>query len=133
MGLNCRPPKFNLFWDSICFGTQLSLFAFGTQSSISLAKHQKIEGGPFGENFSGKKVSQCRKNLKGGPFSLSRYGMSRGKRGKTFLVQFARPNEYLFIARDNKKFRRTFENYFGQFVWIEKKRVTIHEAPSKKK
>ena len=40
LGLNCRgtqlsTPKFNLFWDSICFGTQLSLFAFGTQSSIS--------------------------------------------------------------------------------------------------
>ena len=31
------------------------------------------------------------KKLKGGPFSLSRYGMLHGKRGKTFLVQFARP------------------------------------------
>ena len=31
-----------------------------------VAKHQKIEGGPFGEKFfSGKKVSQCRKKLKG--------------------------------------------------------------------
>ena len=34
------------------------------------------------------------------------------------------------------KFRRTFENYFGQFVWIEKKshynsRVSLHEAPAK--
>ena len=36
-----------------------------------VAKHQKIEGGPFG---------------------LARYGMLRGKTGKTFLVQFARPN-----------------------------------------
>ena len=35
------------------------------------------------------------------------------------------------------KFRRTFKNYFGQFVWIGKKkshynsRVSIHEAPTK--
>ena len=38
------------------------------------------------------------------------------------------------------KFRRTFKNYFGQFVWIEKKmkkshynsRVSLHEAPTNK-
>ena len=37
------------------------------------------------------------------------------------------------------KFCRTFKNYFGQFVWIEKKkekshynsRVSLHEAPTK--
>ena len=34
-------------------------------------------------------------------------------------------------------FYRTFKNYFGQFVWIEKKkshynsRVSLHEAPTK--
>ena len=57
------------------------------------AKQQKIEGGPFGERKFRKKVSQCRKKLKwGDPFCLARYGMSRGKTGKTFLVQFARPN-----------------------------------------
>ena len=32
-------------------------------------------------------------------------------------------------------FCRTFKNYFGQFVWIEKKvtnsRVSLHEAPTK--
>ena len=31
-------------------------------------------------------------------------------------------------------FCRTFENYFGQFVWIEKRhyicRVSLHEAPT---
>ena len=32
------------------------------------------------------------KNWKGGLFGLSRYGMLRGKTGKTILVQFARPN-----------------------------------------
>ena len=36
-----------------------------------VAKHQKIEGRPFG---------------------LARYGMLRGETGKTFLVQFAWPN-----------------------------------------
>ena len=60
------------------------------------------------------------KKTKGGPFSLSRYGMLRGKRGKTLLVQFARPNDSIW----DHKFCRIFKNYFGQFVWIEK-RVTI--------
>ena len=32
------------------------------------------------------------KNWKGGLFGLARFGMLRGKTGKTFLVQFARPN-----------------------------------------
>ena len=35
------------------------------------------------------------------------------------------------------KFRRIFENHFGQFVWIEKNshynsRVSLHETPTKK-
>ena len=35
------------------------------------------------------------------------------------------------------KLSTTFKNYFGQFVWIEKKshyisRVSLHEAPTKK-
>ena len=63
----------------------------------SVAKNQKNEGGPFGEFFFRKKVSQCRKKLEGGrPFSLSRYCMLRGKRGKTFLAQFARPNDSIW-------------------------------------
>ena len=46
--------------------------------------------------------------------------MLRGTTGKTFLVQFARPNGAIIFCR-------TFKNYFGQFVWIEKKekKVTI--------
>ena len=66
--------------------------------------------------------------MKGGPFGLARYGMLRGKTGKTFLVQFARPNGAIIFCR-------TFKNYFGQFVWIEKShynsRVSLHEAPTK--
>ena len=41
----------------------------------SVAKLQKIEGGPFVGIFL-KKVAQCRKN---GPFALVRYCMLRGK------------------------------------------------------
>ena len=67
--------------------------------------------------------------MKGGPFGLARYGMLRGKTGKPFLVQFARPNGAIIFCR-------TFKNYFGQFVWIEKShynsRVSLHEAPTKK-
>ena len=48
---------------------------------------QTMEGGPLEEiPFFEKKVSQCEKTERG-LFSLSRYGMLRGKRGKTFLVQ----------------------------------------------
>ena len=54
---------------------------------------KKIRGGPFGKIFFRKKVSQCRKKLKGG---LARYGMLCGKTGKTFLVQFARPNSAIW-------------------------------------
>ena len=72
--------------------------------------------------------------MKGGPFGLARYGILRGKTGKTFLVQFARPNSAICAI----KFCRTFKNYFGQFVWIEKKshynsRVSLHEAPTEKR
>ena len=47
--------------------------------------------GLFGKIFSEKSRS-AEKQLKGGPFGLVRYGMLRGKTGKTFLIQFARPN-----------------------------------------
>ena len=44
-----------------------------------------------GKKFSGKSLAVPKK-LEGGPFGLPGYGMVRGKTGKTFLVQFARPN-----------------------------------------
>ena len=57
----------------------------------SVAKHQKNAGETlWGKIFFRKKVSQCRKKLKGGPFSLARYVTRKNR--KTFLVQFARPN-----------------------------------------
>ena len=41
-------------------------------------------------------MSHNAEKLKGGHFSLSRCGMLRGKRGKTVLVQFARPNDSIW-------------------------------------
>ena len=55
-----------------------------------------LKGGPFGEKVSGKKSRSADKNWKGGPFGLPGYGMVRGKTGKTFLVQFARPNSAIW-------------------------------------
>ena len=64
----------------------------------SVAKHQKIEGGTLWGKFVffSKKSLTMPKKTEGGPFSLSRYGMLRGKRAKTLLVQFARPNESIW-------------------------------------
>ena len=61
----------------------------------SVAKHQKNAGGTlWGKGFFSKKsLAVPKKNERGeGVFGLARYGMLRGKTGKTFLVQFARPN-----------------------------------------
>ena len=91
----------------------------GFSNIHSVAKHQKNAGGtdPLRKKNPKKNVSQCRKKLKGGGlFGLVRYGMLRGKSGKTILIQFARPNGAIIFCR-------TFKNYFGQFVWIEKKRI----------
>ena len=55
---------------------------------------KKLKGGSLWGIFF-RKVTMPKK-MKGGPFSLSRYGMLRGKRGKTFLLQFARPNDSIW-------------------------------------
>ena len=67
----------------------------GFFSIYSVAKLQKkLKGGPFGKKiFYPKKVAVPKKKLKGG---LARYGMLRGKTGKTFLFQFARPNSAIW-------------------------------------
>ena len=89
----------------------------GFSNIHSVTKHQKNAGGPFEEKkISKKNVSQCRKKLKD---SLVSPGMVcyAEKQVKPFwssslgqMVQF-----------DTIIFCRTFKNYFGQFVWIEKK------------
>ena len=58
---------------------------------------KKLKRDPFGENFfSEKKRLAVPKKMKGGPFGLARYGMLRGKTGKTFLVQLAKPNSAIW-------------------------------------
>ena len=61
----------------------------------SVAKHQKIEGGPFGKFFLKKNSHNAEKTDRGDSL-VSRYGMLRGKRAKTFLVQFATPNDAIW-------------------------------------
>ena len=62
--------------------------------------------GPFYEFFLEKSLTMPKK-LKGGPFGLARYGMLRGKTGKTFLVQFARPNGAIWCNNILYNFCRT--------------------------
>ena len=102
-------------------------------TSILSQNIKKCSGDPLRKKNSKKNVSQCQKKLKGGD-SLVSPGMVcyAEKQVKPFwssslgqMVQF-----------DTIIFCRTFKNYFGQFVWIEKKshynsRVSLHEAPTK--
>ena len=78
---------------------------------------KKLKGDPLGKNFFRKKVSQCQTNLKGEPLVSPGIVFYTEKEGKFFwfsslgqMIQFG-----------NIKFCRTFKNYFGQFVWVEKK------------
>ena len=126
-----------------------------------VAKHQKIEGGLFGERNFPKEVSQCRKKMKGGTlwdfstpilsrnikklkgdplgiFSKKSLTMPKKTERRDPLVSpctvcYAEKQEKPFwfsslgqmIQFGTIKFCGTFRNYFSQFVWIEKKRVTI--------
>ena len=67
-----------------------TLWDFST--SILSQNIKKMQRGPFEEKFFSKKKSRSAEKMKGGAFGLARYGMLRGKTGKTLLVQFARPN-----------------------------------------
>ena len=87
----------------------------------SVAKHQKMQGGTFEENFfSEKKSRSAEKNERGDPLVTPGMVCYAEKQEKLFwfsslgqIVQFGAI-----------RFCRTFRNYSGQFVWIEKK-VTI--------
>ena len=92
------------------------IFVFGKK----ISQYQKIwKAGPFGifqhpfwrntagkwmEDTLGKKVSQCQKNWNWRPFALARYGMLRVKTGKTFFVEFARPNGAIWCNNILKNF-----------------------------
>ena len=95
----------------------------------SVAKQEKIEGGPFGEK-NPKKSLAVPKKLKG-PFGLARYGMLRGKTGKTFLVQIARANGAIIY------FVELLRTILVSSCGLKKKkshynsRVSLHKAPTK--
>ena len=83
--------------------------------------------------FSKKSLTMPKKSERA-PFSRSWYCMLRGKTLKK-LFWFSSLSQMFQFG--TMKFRRTFKNYFGQFVWVDKKshynsRVSLHEAPIKK-
>ena len=70
-----------------------TLWDFST--SILSQNIKKMQGDPLRKKIPKKKIPKkmsrsAEKNER--VFGLARYGMLRGKLGKTFLVQFARPN-----------------------------------------
>ena len=96
---------------------------------------KKLKGGPFGEkNFRKKSLAVPKKIGTGDPLVSPGMVWYAGKQEKPFwfssLDQIVQFGAIIFC--------RTFKNYFGQFVWIEKKkkshynsRVSLHEAPTK--
>ena len=90
------------------------LWHFST--SILSQNIKKIERGPLGIVFSRKKVSQCRKKLEGYHLVSPGIVCYAEKEKKPFW--FSSLGEMIQFGTIN--IRRTFENYFGQFVWIEK-------------
>ena len=92
-----------------------------------------MKRGPLGKNFFEKKSRSAEKNERGDPLVSPGMVCYAEKQEKPFwfssLGQIVQFGAIIFC--------RTFRNYFGQFVWIEKKshynsRVSLHEAPTKK-
>ena len=89
----------------------------------SVAKQQKkLKGDPLEKkNFPKKKSRSAEKNERRDPLVSPGMVCYAEKQEKTFwfssLGQIVQFGAIIFC--------RTFRNYFGQFVWIEKKRVTI--------
>ena len=104
----------------------------GFSNIHSVAKHQKNAEGPFGKKISGKKFLAVPKKMKGGTLWHRPVWCYAEKQVQPFwsrsLVQMVQFDTIILCS--------TFKNYFGQFVWIEKKchhnsRVSLHEAPTK--
>ena len=103
----------------------------GFSNIYSDAKQQKIEGGPFGEKKFQKNLTMPKKTERGDPLVSPDMVCYAEKQEKPFwftsLGQMVQFSAIIFC--------RTFRNYFGQFVWIEKShynsRVSLHEAPTK--
>ena len=100
----------------------------------NLSQNSKKSEGVGKKIFRKKSLAVPKKNWKGDPLVSPGLVCYAGKQEKPFwfgsvdqIVQFG---AIIFC--------RTFKNYFGQFVWIKKKkshynsRVSLHEAPTKK-
>ena len=89
----------------------------GFLNAQSVAKHQKIEGGPIAEKKFRKKVSHCqengRRNSLVSPVMVCYAGKQENPFWLSSLDQIVQFGAIIFCSN--------FENYFGQFVWIEKK------------
>ena len=87
-------------------------------TSILTQNSKKVEGGPFGEKIFRKKVSQCRKKIeREDPLASPGMVCYAEKQEKPFwFSSLGQIVQFVAII-----FCRTFKNYFGQFVWIEKK------------
>ena len=87
----------------------------------------------MGKNFRKKSLAVSKKTERGDPWVSPGMVCYAEKQEKPYwfssLGQMVQFGPIIFC--------RSFENYFGQFVWIEKKshynsRVSLHEAPTKK-
>ena len=90
----------------------------GFSNIHSVAKHQKNAGGSFGEKISEKNVLQCRKKIERGDFLVSPGMVCYAEKQ---VKPFWSSSLGQMVHFDTIIFCRTFKNYFGQFVWIEKK------------
>ena len=105
---------------------------FGIFQNPFCRKTSKIEGDTLRGNFFSIKVSKAKKTERGDPLVSPGIVCYAEKENKPFW--FSSLGQ--MIEFGTIKFRRTFKNYFGQFVRIEKShynsRVSLHKAPTKK-
>ena len=92
---------------------------------------KKLKRDPLVEFFSRKKSHKAEKLKEGTHQSLPLLYVTRKKEKPFWFSSLSQMMQFGTI-----KFHITFRNYFGQFVWIEKKshyisRVSLHEALTK--
>ena len=88
-------------------------------TSILSQNIKKMQGDPLRKKNpkkNPKKFRSAEKNERGDSLDLARYGMLRGKTGKLCSSSLGQ-----MVQFDTIIFCRIFKNYFGQFVWMEKK------------
>ena len=134
---------------------------FHFREKISQCRKKTERGGALWD-FSTSILSQNIKKMQGGPFEEKKFRRKKFRKKclavpKKMKGSLVSPGMVCYAEKQEKPFWfssldqivhfgpiifcRTFKNYFGQFVWIEKKkkkkshynsRVSLHEAPTKK-